>query len=812
MAEMYSENFKKVLELAREESARLGNNYIGPEHLLLGIIRHGNNTAIDIMTQARIDPEDIRKALEEMMEPGEGTFFVGNIVMSARATKITEHAITESRNTGSPRVGTEHLFLAMLKDTTSLAANVLMMYDLTYREALRYLSAIRNSGKTRKKPRQCKTPALDHFSRDITAEARENKLDPVIGRMNEIQRLVQILCRRRKNNPVLIGEPGVGKTAIVEGLAQRIVRREVPYLLQNKRLVSLDLAAMVAGTKYRGQFEERIKAVIDEIVNDRSVILFVDELHTLVGAGGAEGALDASNILKPLLASGQIQMIGATTAEEYRKYIEKDGALERRFQTIYVDPPSYQETIEILQGIRTYYEEHHKVKITDEAIEAAVRFSDRFIQGRYQPDRAIDLLDETGAMLNLAEYTKPHFLVDIESQIAEKEREKEREIEEQNFERAAALRDDIKLLKRKLLDEEQNWFEAREKHRPLMTVEHVAKVCSKITGIPLEQVSQEDQKRLLQMEKEIGKVLVGQDEAVSIVAQAIRRSRAGLNNPKRPLGSFLFLGPTGVGKTELAKVLTRFLFGTEDALVRIDMSEYMEKFSVSRLIGAPPGYVGYEEGGILTEAVRRHPYSVVLFDEIEKADPEVFNILLQILEDGILTDSLGRRVDFKNTVIVITSNIGTKSLIQNRLGFDGREQVQEYEVIREELLNEVKKTLRPELLNRIDSIVVFRALTLEDIEKIVDIQIREFNERISHKGLFIVLSSRARQWLAKHGFEPTMGARPLKKVIQQHLENALSEALLAGEIPWNCNIKVDVKDNGLVFVPDRHNIPQKSGF
>ena len=805
MSIIYSENYKKVLDLAREEAARLGNSYVIPEHIMLAIIRHGNNTAVEIMLQGNVNPDEVQRIIEDMIGMGGESFFVGNIVMTARAQRITELAAVEARNTGSPRVGTEHLLLALIKDPESSLAQVLKRFGFTYRDAYRYLTSLKTAEHQRRRTSTGKTPALDSFSRDITAQALENKLDPVIGREREIERVIQVLCRRKKNNPVLIGEPGVGKTAIVEGLAQKIARKDVPYLLQNKRVVALDLAAMVAGTKYRGQFEERIKSVIDEIIADGNIIIFIDELHTIVGAGGAEGALDASNILKPLLASGELQVIGATTAEEYRKYIEKDGALERRFQTILIEPPNYQETIEILQGLRPYYEEHHKIKISDEAIETAVRLSDRFIQDRQQPDKAIDLIDEAGAMLNLATYVKPKYLVEIEEKIAIKEKEKQMAIMEQDYERAASIRDELRFLRGKLAEEQRNWQKQRDLHRPTMTAQHVAKVCSRMTGIPVEELSQEDQTRLLKLEEELSKHVIGQEEAIRALADAIRRSRAGLGNPNRPMGSFLFLGPTGVGKTELAKVLAKFMFGTLDALHRIDMSEYMEKFSVSRLLGAPPGYVGYEEGGTLTEAVRRHPYSVVLFDEIEKAHPEVFNLLLQILDEGFLTDSFGRRINFRNTIIIMTSNIGTEQLVSARLGFEGSEGLADYEQIKNTLMQNVKKTLRPELINRIDEIIIFHALTLEHIEKIVDLQIAEINERIKHKGLVIELTNRARQWIAKRGYDPKMGARPLKKAIQQHIESPLSKKLLSGEIPWNHVIKVDVAKGGeaLKFTPTK---------
>ncbi len=807
MANIYSENLKQVINhLCREEAARFGSNYVAPVHLFLALLRQKNNTAVEILLYAGINPDEVIHTIEEMLEPSGERIFRGGILLSPRAQKIIDYATAEARNVGSSRVGTEHLLLALLRDTRDYPAQTLSMYNMTYHDAVRYLSAISSPQYRRKKGKK-HTEILDNFSRDITAQASAGKLDPVIGREREIERVIQVLCRRKKNNPVLIGEPGVGKTAIVEGLAQKIADNDVPYLLQGKRIVSLDLTAMVAGTKYRGQFEERIKEVIDEIVAAKNIIIFIDEIHTIVGAGGAEGALDASNILKPMLASGELQVIGATTAEEYRKYIEKDGALERRFQTIYVEPPTYQETIKILQGLRPYYEKHHKVKISDEAIEAAVRLSDRFIQGRYQPDKAIDLIDEAGAMLNLAEYVKPREIIELENQIAEKEREKQIAISQQNFEVAAAVRDDLKTLRKALEFAEKKWHEEREKNRPLMTAEHIAKVCSRMTGIPVEELSQEDQKRLLKLEEELSKHLVGQDAAIKSLANAIRRSRAGLRNPKRPVGSFLFLGPTGVGKTELARVLNRFLFGRDDTLIRIDMSEYMEKFAVSRLMGAPPGYVGYEEGGTLTEAVRRHPYSVVLFDEIEKAHPDVYNILLQILEDGVLTDSFGRKIDFKNTIIIMTSNIGTGDIVSTKLGFEGGEDIPDYDTMKSQILSRLKREFRPELLNRIDEIIVFRPLELADIEKIVDIQIEELNQRIEHKGLYLVLTERARKWLAEKGFDRNMGARPLKKAIQQYVENPLSEKVIAGEIPWNHTIKVDVQRGGkeLKFTPLRKN-------
>jgi len=801
----YSDRFKRVLQFSREEAARLGHSYIGTEHLLLGLIKEGDGGAINILKAAHIDPQKIRRTIEEMLDIGESTYFLGHIIMTARASKAIEQSAVEAENTSSRITGTEHLLLAMLKEGKSLAAQVLMMYDISYLEAIHLLSKLNNDPSHEKQDKEPfgsgKTPTLDHFGRDITLLAANGRLDPVIGREEEIERLAQILCRRKKNNPVLIGEPGVGKTAIVEGLAQRIMSKEVPYLLQGKRIVSLDLAGLVAGTKYRGQFEERIKAVFDEIVQNSETILFIDELHTIVGAGGAEGALDASNILKPMLANGELQCIGATTLEEYRKYIEKDGALERRFQTVTVDPPSSKETIQILLGLRKRYEDHHKVTISDEAVDAAVRYSDRFVQARYQPDKAIDLIDEAGAMVNLAGYVKPKFLIELELKIDEIERTKEAAISSQEFERAAKLRDEIRGLRSRFIEEEKAWQAQREENRPSVTSVDIAKVASRMTGIPISEIGKDDAKRLMDMEKILSRELVGQDEAIDLVSSAIRRSRSGLGNPNKPVGSFLFMGPSGVGKTYMARILTRFLFGSEEALVRVDMSEYMEKFSVSRLVGAPPGYVGYDEGGTLTESVRRHPYSVVLFDEIEKAHPEVFSILLQILDDGILTDSFGRRVNFKNTIVIMTSNIGTKHLIKSQLGFGTAENSIDTKEMEHDMLHELKTTMRPELLSRIDNIVVFKPLIIEDIEKIVSLEIADVNRRVRHKNMVLDIKKRARHFLAEKGFDANLGARPLKKAIQRYVEDPLSTKIVDGEIPWNSVVRVDVAEDGdkLVF-------------
>ncbi|MFP4459521.1 MAG: ATP-dependent Clp protease ATP-binding subunit [Candidatus Zixiibacteriota bacterium] len=803
---MYSEKFKRILQYSREEAARLGHSYIGTEHLLLGIIKEEKCVAIDVLLQAHMDPDDVKRTIEEMLEVSESTYFLGHIIMTARANKVIEQAGPEAKLTGSRKIGTEHLLLSMLREGKSVAAQVLHMFDLSYSDAKKIIDDIQNShaepiGAAAGGKSQSTTPTLDMFSRDITTKAENGNLDPVIGRIREIERLAQILSRRRKNNPVLIGEPGVGKTAIVEGLAQRIIAQEVPYLLQNKRVVSLDLAAMVAGTKYRGQFEERLKGVLKEIEKVDNIILFIDELHTIIGAGGAEGALDASNIFKPMLANGELQCIGATTLEEYRKHIEKDGALERRFQTITVDPPDLSKSIEILRGIRHLYEDHHKVHVTDDAIDAAVHLSSRFISERFLPDKAIDLLDEAGAMVNLSGYVKPKALIDLEIELSDKEKAKEAAISGQEFELAAELRDSIRNLKIELKEREKAWEKKRDLERPKVDSAQVSKVVSRITGIPVTDLKKEDARRLSEMEENIGKYLVGQDEAVKSLADAIRRSRAGFANPNRPTGSFLFLGPSGVGKTELAKILTKFLFGSEDALIRIDMSEYLESFALSRLIGAPPGYVGYDEGGTLSESVRRKPYSVVLFDEIEKGHPDVANILLQIIDDGVLTDSYGHKINFKNTIIIMTSNIGTSAVNATKVGFEQDGEI-DYQAAKNDILKQLKKTLRPELLNRIDQKIVFKPLSLDSIIEIVDLQIHELNQQLRHKGLQITLTPEARRWIAKKGYDPSNGARPLKQAILEYIENPIASKVVSGEMPWESIIIGDVdspKDEKMSF-------------
>jgi len=683
-----------------------------------------------------------------------------------------------------------------------VAAQVLSMYEIDYKEVYEELKNIQ-SGKPssfKRKRKKSKTPALDHFGRDLTELARRGRLDPIIGREDEIERVSQILSRRKKNNPVLIGEPGVGKTAIAEGLAQRIVEGKIPQTLENKRLVTLDMASLVAGTKYRGQFEERLKAVMQEIINSKDVIIFIDELHTIVGAGGAEGSLDASNIFKPALSRGELQCIGATTLNEYRKYIEKDGALDRRFQTVMVEAPSTENTIQILKGLRHKYEEHHKLVISDEAIEASVKLSNRYITGKFQPDKALDVVDEAGSRAHLATFAKPREFSDIENEITRLQEEKEKAVKNQAFERAAQLRDELKFKKEKLAEMKKDWNDQRDKQRTVLREEDIAAVVSKMTGIPLFRLEEKESRRLLRMEEELRKRIIGQDDAILSITRAIRRARAGLGDPRRPIGSFIFLGPTGVGKTELARALAGFLFEDSDSLIRIDMSEYMEKFAVSRLIGAPPGYVGYEEGGQLTEKVRRRPYSVVLLDEIEKAHPDVFNILLQLMDDGSLTDSFGRRVDFRNTVVIMTSNIGTRRIKDNKtMGFGAENEDASYDSMKKKVTEELRKMFNPELLNRIDETVIFHSLDIDHIKQIVDILVAEVAKRLAEKGISFVLTDPAREFLAHNGYDPMLGARPLKRAIQKYLEDPLAEELLRGQFAGDCNLNIGADAEKLLF-------------
>ncbi len=799
MNETFSELARKAIEYARDEAARLRHDYIGTEHLLLGLIRLGEGMAIDIISNIGLDLNELKASVEEVVQPSGGTMTMGQLPLTARAKKTLEVAGQEARALKSKEIDTEHLLLALLKDEEGVAAQVLSMYDVDYKDAYEELKNIRGGkpssfGKKRKKS---KTPALDHFGRDLTELARKGKLDPIIGRDDEIERVSQILSRRKKNNPVLIGEPGVGKTAIVEGLAERIVTGQVPEILQNRRLVTLDMASLVAGTKYRGQFEERLKAVMNEIVNSKDVIIFIDELHTIVGAGGAEGSLDASNIFKPSLSRGELQCIGATTLNEYRKYIEKDGALDRRFQTVMVDQPGYASTLEILRGLRPKYEEHHRIKISDEALIAAVKLSDRYISGKYQPDKAIDVIDEAGSRAHLISCTKPSEFASLEQRILDVQTSKENAVKDQEFETAARLRDELKMAREALEQKKREWQEEREKSLYVLTAEDVAAVVSKMTGIPVFRLEEKESKKLLRMQEDLTKRIIGQEEAIHALTQAIRRARAGLGDPRRPIGSFIFLGPTGVGKTELARALAQFLFEDPDALVRIDMSEYMEKFSVSRLIGAPPGYVGYEEGGQLTEKVRRKPYSVVLLDEIEKAHPEVFNILLQLLDDGQLTDSFGRKVDFRNTVVIMTSNVGTRQIKEEKvMGFQKDQVEDSYQHMKGKVTAELKKIFNPELLNRIDETIIFHALNIDHIKEIVDILLQDVAKRLAERGISFHLNDSGRNFLAEKGYDPSLGARPLRRAIQRYLEDPLAEEILMGQFAGDCQVVIDADPDG----------------
>ncbi|MGB8656968.1 MAG: ATP-dependent Clp protease ATP-binding subunit [Candidatus Zixiibacteriota bacterium] len=797
MNEMFTERARKAIEYARDEAARLKHDYIGTEHLLLGILRLGEGKAVEILVNIGIDLNELRQSVEDVVQPSGGTMTIGQLPLTARAKKLLEVSAQEARALRSKDIDTEHILLAMLRDEEGVAAQVLSIYDLDYKEAYEELKNIEGGKPSSyaRKRKKSKTPALDHFGRDLTELARRGKLDPIIGRDHEIERVSQVLSRRKKNNPVLIGEPGVGKTAIAEGLAERIVTGQVPQTLENKRIVGLDMAALVAGTKYRGQFEERMKAVMNEIINSKDVILFIDELHTIVGAGGAEGSLDASNIFKPSLSRGEIQCIGATTLNEYRKYIEKDGALERRFQTVMVDPPSTEDTVKILKGLKGKYEEHHKINISDEAIEAAVKLADRYITGKFQPDKAIDVIDEGGSRVHLASCTRPEIFETMEQEINQVQGEKEKAVKNQEFERAAQLRDELKMRRDRLEQMKRDWDEGKNRERVTLTEDDVALVVSRMTGIPLFKLEEKESKKLLRMEDELKKRIVGQEEAIGVISKAIRRNRAGLGDPRRPIGSLIFLGPTGVGKTELARALAASLFEDENSLIRIDMSEYMEKFSVSRLIGAPPGYVGYEEGGQLTEKVRRKPYSVVLLDEIEKAHPDVFNILLQLFDDGALTDSFGRRVDFRNTVVIMTSNLGAREIKAGKtLGFQKGDSDSSYENMKQKLLEETRRTFNPEFLNRIDEIIVFHPLGMNEVLQIIDILLADVSKRLRDKGITFELTVKAKEFLAETGFNPTFGARPLKRTIQKFVEDPLAEEILKGQFSYNCDVMVDRKE------------------
>ncbi|MFP4144551.1 MAG: ATP-dependent Clp protease ATP-binding subunit [Phycisphaeraceae bacterium] len=807
MFERFTDRARKVMALANQEAQRFNHEYIGTEHILLGLVKEGSGVGANVLKNLDVDLRKVRLEVEKLVKSGPDMVTMGKLPQTPRAKKVIEYAIEEARNLNHNYVGTEHLLLGLLREHEGVAAQVLMNLGLKLEEVREEVLNLLGAGVDPEEAKaamddpagaaktgKSKTPALDSFGRDLTELAHEGSLDPVIGRADEIERLVQILCRRTKNNPVLLGEAGVGKTAIVEGLAQKIVNNDVPELLAEQRIVVLDLAMMVAGTKYRGQFEERIKAVMNEVRRAKNVLLFIDELHTLVGAGGAEGAIDASNVLKPALSRGEIQCIGATTLDEYRKYIEKDGALERRFQTILVEQPNKEETIQILKGLRDRYEAHHRVQITDEAIVSSVELSNRYITARVQPDKSIDVIDEAGARVRLKSMSKPPNLAEIEEKIERLSIEKDEAVKAADYERAAELRDQAEGLRREKEEIQREWRAKAKEVDGVVDEEVVAEVVSKMTGVPLQRLEKAESERLLRLEEELHKKVVSQDEAIEAIAKALRRARSGLKDPRRPMGSFIFIGPSGVGKTLLSKALAEFMFGDEDALIRIDMSEYMEKHNVSRLIGAPPGYVGYEEGGQLTEQIRRRPYAVVLLDEIEKAHPDVFNMLLQIMEEGQLTDSFGRHVDFRNVVMIMTSNIGAE-LIKNKGGFGFAKPTEEadYQKIKQTLNSEIDRYFRPEFINRLDDVIVFRPLTRENLIQIVEYELNKVFARLEERNIALEVDQSAKDFLIEKGYNPDFGARPLRRAIEQHVEDPMSESILRGEFQPGQKIHISHK-------------------
>jgi len=816
MYERFTDRARKVMQLANQEAQRFNHEYIGTEHVLLGLIKEGSGVAANVLKNLDVDLRKIRLEVEKLVQSGPDMVTMGKLPQTPRAKKVIEYSMEEARNLNHNYVGTEHILLGLLREQEGVAAQVLMNLGLKLEdvreEVLNLLghglegeeTAIRGGrggegGEEResRKSSKSKTPALDSFGRDLTELAKQGKLDPVIGRDQEIERAIQILCRRQKNNPVLLGEAGVGKTAIVEGFAQRVIEGNVPELLLERRIVVLDLAMMVAGTKYRGQFEERIKAVMNEVRRAKNTILFIDELHTLIGAGGAEGAIDASNVLKPALARGEIQCIGATTLDEYRKYIEKDSALARRFQEVLVEPTNIPDTIDILKGLRDRYEEHHRVQITDDAIKAAVELSDRYITGRCLPDKAIDVIDESGARIRLKTMSKPPNLKEIDEEVEQLNREKEEAVANQDFEKAASLRDSADKLKKKKTQITKDWREKSRENGGVVDEEVIAEVVSKMTGIPLTRMSTEDTMRLMSMEKELHESVISQEEAIKAIAKAVRRSRSGLQDPKRPTGCFIFAGPTGVGKTLLAKALAEFMFGDQDALIQIDMSEYMEKHNISRLIGAPPGYVGFEEGGQLTEQIRRRPYAVVLLDEIEKAHPEVFNMLLQLMEEGRLTDSFGRNIDFRNVILIMTTNAGADAIKNEAaFGFQKPDDDASYDSMKTRVTEEIEKVFRPEFINRVNDVIVFRHLTKADLKKVVDLELAKIRVRLVERGLALELSDDTKEFLVKKGSNTDYGARPLRRAIESYIEDPLAEELLKGEFNGKDTIRVTVKEVG----------------
>ncbi|MCY9198772.1 ATP-dependent protease ATP-binding subunit ClpC [Bacillus atrophaeus] len=797
----FTERAQKVLALAQEEALRLGHNNIGTEHILLGLVREGEGIAAKALQALGLGSDKIQKEVESLI--GRGQEMSQTIHYTPRAKKVIELSMDEARKLGHSYVGTEHILLGLIREGEGVAARVLNNLGVSLNKARQQVLQLLGSNETGSSASgtnsNANTPTLDSLARDLTAIAKEDSLDPVIGRSKEIQRVIEVLSRRTKNNPVLIGEPGVGKTAIAEGLAQQIINNEVPEILRDKRVMTLDMGTVVAGTKYRGEFEDRLKKVMDEIRQAGNIILFIDELHTLIGAGGAEGAIDASNILKPSLARGELQCIGATTLDEYRKYIEKDAALERRFQPIQVDQPSVDESVQILRGLRDRYEAHHRVSITDEAIEAAVKLSDRYISDRFLPDKAIDLIDEAGSKVRLRSFTTPPNLKELEQKLDEVRKEKDAAVQSQEFEKAASLRDTEQRLREQVEDTKKTWKEKQGQENSEVSVEDIAMVVSSWTGVPVSKIAQTETDKLLNMENLLHSRVIGQDEAVVAVAKAVRRARAGLKDPKRPIGSFVFLGPTGVGKTELARALAESIFGDEEAMIRIDMSEYMEKHSTSRLVGSPPGYVGYDEGGQLTEKVRRKPYSVVLLDEIEKAHPDVFNILLQVLEDGRLTDSKGRTVDFRNTILIMTSNVGASELKRNKyVGFNVQDETQNHKDMKEKVMGELKRAFRPEFINRIDEIIVFHSLEKKHLNEIVTLMSDQLTKRLKEQDLSIELTEAAKAKVADEGVDLEYGARPLRRAIQKHVEDRLSEELLRGNIDKGQHIVLDVEDGEFV--------------
>jgi len=806
MFEKFTERGRKIIIYAKEEAERRQNEYLGTEHLLLALLRDNNGLPVMILKKMGLSLEEIRIEVERNLPLGTNVLSFGDIPFTPRAKKVLELAVEEARLLGHNYIGSEHLLLGIIREDEGIAGKILrnLGANLLGARQLTINLSLNSQPSTREK--RSTTPALDEFGRDLTSLAREGKLDPVIGREDEIERLLQVLGRRIKNNPAIIGEPGVGKTAIVEGLAQKIVSGDVPEELVGKRIISLDLGALIAGTKYRGQFEERLKVVMREIKQSENTILFIDELHTLIGAGAAEGSVDASSMLKPALSRGEIQCIGATTPDEYRKYIEKDGALERRFQPINVQPPTIDDTIDILKGLRSKYESHHRVKISDDAINSAAKFSDRYISDRNLPDKAIDVIDETGSRIKLTKHTPPRELKEVEQELVRLEKEKSLYIKLHDLEKASTARGEEEKL-RKIYDQiNEKWRDNLTKEIPVITEEDVTYTVSKMTGIPLFKLEQKESEKLLLMPDELHKRIIAQEEAIKAVSQAIKRSRAGLKSRRKPIGSFFFLGPTGVGKTELAKALAEFLFNDESALVKIDMSEYMEKFNVSKLTGAPPGYVGYEEGGQLTEKIRKKPYSVILFDEIEKAHPDVYNILLQVLDEGVLTDSYGRRVDFRNTVIIMTSNLGARIIEKaTPLGFHRESSDDVYEKIKDNVLNELKKTFNPEFLNRVDDIVVFHPLDKSHLHSIIDLLIDEVNKQLIEDEISIEIDVDIKQWLVDKYYQPTYGARPMRRAIQKEIEDPLSEELLKGTFRGPCKIRVMLEDNKPSFVESEVN-------